>query len=132
MTSLVVLGVAVAGGIGSALRYLTDTVLPRSETHPFPWGTIVVNVLGSFVLGFLSGAVSSWLPESWVTILASGLLGGYTTFSAASLDTVRLIFERRWGGALFNGFGVLIGCVAAATLGLVLGEWWHGAPWLCV
>lgn len=120
MNALLLLAVAAAGGVGSALRYLTDNCLPIAVRRRFPWGTAAVNLIGSFVLGALTGASARWLPEVWLTILGTGLIGGYTTFSTASLETIQLARDRRLYAALLNGFGMLVGCVALALIGLLL------------
>lgn len=111
------LGAAVAGGLGAALRQAIDHAVPKGR-RAFPWGLFVVNLTGSFALGLLTGAV---LGDPMHAILATGLLGGYTTFSSASLDTAKLLTERRFGAALANGVGVLVAGVACAIAGIALG-----------
>ncbi|QIM16441.1 chromosome condensation protein CrcB [Leucobacter insecticola] len=113
---LMVAGIAVAGGLGAGLRFLLDTALTTRLRSRFPWGIAVVNLSGSFALGLLTGAS---LGEPLASVLAVGLLGGYTTFSTASVDTVRLFLTRRPGAALVNGFGVLVAGVALAVLGIL-------------
>lgn len=114
---LLTLGVAVAGGIGAAGRYLVDRSVPKRIRERFPLGILIVNLSGSFALGILTGLA---LSDPWAGMLASGLLGGYTTFSTASLDTVRLLSERRTLAALANGPGVLVATVALSVLGIVI------------
>lgn len=111
------LAVAVAGGAGAVLRHLVDQAVPKGKPT-FPWGLFVVNLTGSFVLGMLTGVA---LRDPVHAILATGLLGGYTTFSSASLDTAKLLCERRFGAALANGAGVLVGGIACAVGGIALG-----------
>ncbi len=106
---------ALAGGLGAALRYVVDTVMSRRSTHP--WGTMLVNVSGSFGLGFVAGLVE---PGGWRTVLGVGLLGGYTTFSTASLEAVLLLGEGRRAAALVHTVGMAAACVAAAFGGLAL------------
>lgn len=112
------LAVALAGGVGAVLRYLVDNALPAHWKARFPWGTFVVNVTGSFAIGVLVGLTAP--DDAMRTIAGVGLLGGYTTFSTASLETVRLLGQRRGWATLANGFGMLIACVAAAVVGLAL------------
>lgn len=112
--------IIVAGGIGSILRYLADNALPARLRQRFPWGTALVNLTGSFLLGALVGAASHGVPGFWVDVLGIGVLGGFTTFSTASIETVRLALEGRKWLAVLNGFGMLLACVGLATLGLVL------------
>lgn len=111
------LAIAVAGGIGSALRYLADNCLPARLRARFPWGTMTVNLTGSFLLGFLTGLA---LDRPWSAIIATGLLGGYTTFSTASLESIRLLATRRYTAALLNGPGMLMACTALSVAGLLI------------
>ncbi|WP_314146251.1 fluoride efflux transporter CrcB [uncultured Leifsonia sp.] len=122
MTPLVVLGVAAAGGLGAVARLVFDGVLRSRVAVSFPLGTTVINVTGSFLLGLVTGlALAHGLPPEWRAILGTGFLGGYTTFSTASYETVRLAQQRRYRAALFNGVGMLLLALAAAGLGLWLG-----------
>lgn len=116
--------VAVAGGLGAALRYLVDTAIQRgtAERSGFPWGTMVINLSGSLLLGLTTGYAAGHAGQAWVTVAGVGLLGGYTTFSTASVETVRLLADRRFRAALINGFGMLLGGVLAAYAGLILGR----------
>ena len=117
MTPLLFLLTAAAGGIGAALRFVLDGVI-RSRFPAFPIGTLVINVSGSFVLGLVTSfALGDVLPPEALTVLGVGLLGGFTTFSTASFETVRLV-----GAALAVGVGMLIASVLAAALGLWLGS----------
>lgn len=120
MNPLTVIAVALAGGVGSALRYLVDNALPVRVRARFPWGTAVVNLTGSFALGVVAGLAARGMPEVWVTVLGVGLIGGYTTFSTASLETVRLALAGKRWTALLNGFGILIACVSLSLLGYAL------------
>lgn len=115
---LVALAIGVAGGLGAGARYLLDQGVPARLRARFPLGILLVNLSGSFALGILTGAA---LGDPVGTILATGFLGGYTTFSTASLDTVRLLRARRFGAALVNGLGMLCATVGLAVLGILLG-----------
>ena len=122
MTWLVFSGIAVAGGFGAALRMLIDGIVKSRLTGAMPWGTILINVSGSLVLGFLTGLTAGrLLPETWHLVIGTGFLGGYTTFSTASVETVRLAQERRWAASLANALGTLALATGAAGLGLWLG-----------
>ena len=122
MTPLIFIALALAGGIGAAARMLLDGIIKSRVSSGIPWGTITINVSGSLVLGLLTGLASSAIvPESWQQIIGTGFLGGYTTFSTASFETVRLIQERRWALSLFSGLGTLAVATAAAGLGLWIG-----------
>lgn len=119
MTPLIFIALALAGGIGASARMLLDGIIKSRVSSGVPWGTIVINVSGSLVLGLLTGlAGSAVLPEAWHLVIGTGFLGGYTTFSTASFETIRLIQERRWALSLFNGLGTLVMATAAAGLGL--------------
>lgn len=125
---------ALAGGFGAVCRFLVDGVVTArrarrarparaSGSNDFPWGTTVVNLTGSLLLGLLTGlAAGHVVPEVWHVVVGSGFLGGYTTFSAASVETVRLLQERRRRAALLQGLGVLVVTTAAAGLGLWVGS----------
>lgn len=122
MTPWTFLALAVAGGIGAGLRYIIDVVV--SSAGRFPFGILVVNVSGSLLLGVVTGLGTAVLGEAAV-ILGVGLLGGYTTFSTVSVETVLLAQRRRRAHAVWNVLGTLALSLAAAALGLVLG----GAVW---
>jgi protein CrcB len=81
-------------------------------------GSVESRLTGSFLLGLLTGlATSQLVPHQWQLIIGTGLIGDYTTFSTASFETVRLIEDRRYVAAAFNGVGMLLICTAAAALG---------------
>jgi CrcB protein len=122
MTPLLFCLIAVAGGLGAVCRFVLDGVIKGRAGGSMPWGTVTINLSGSFLLGLVVGLTGSLvLPEPVHLVAGTGFLGGYTTFSTASLETVRLLQERRWGPGLANGLGVLIGAMLAAGLGLWLG-----------
>lgn len=117
-----VLALAVAGGLGAVARFIVDGAVTAGIRHRYPIGTTLVNLTGSFLLGLMTGlAAAHALPVEWRAIVGVGFLGGYTTFSTASFETVRLALDRRWGLSLLNAFGQLLGALVAAALGLWLG-----------
>lgn len=123
MTPLLVLAVAVAGGLGAVARLVLDGAIRSRVRVNIPLGTTVINVTGSFLLGLVTGlALAHGLPAEWRAVLGTGFLGGYTTFSTASFETVRLAQQRRYRAAAFNGVGMLLLALAAAGLGLWLGQ----------
>ncbi len=123
MTPLVFVLVAVAGGVGAAARLLVDGLVRTRSGESLPWGTVTVNLTGSLLLGLVTGlATGHVLPETVRVVAGAGFLGGYTTFSTASLETVRLLQEGRWLPALTNGLGTLVVATGAAGLGLWLGS----------
>lgn len=114
--------VAVAGGVGSALRFLVDNAVARAFRGRYPAGTMLINLTGSFALGLVVGAgLGGGRPDMvWATVVGTGLLGGYTTFSTASLEAFRLLEERRYGAAALHGPGMMVACVSAAIVGIAL------------
>jgi fluoride exporter len=110
-----------AGAAGAVTRFLIDAEVKRRWPTPFPWATFGINVTGSLLLGVLAGAVLFHdQPSAWQTILGTGFCGGYTTFSTASFETVRLVQQKAPGRALFNALGSLIASVAACACGLAV------------
>ena len=99
------------------LRFVIDMTIPAKVRARFPWGTWLINITGSFVLGLIAGPLTGAV---WGPIFTVGLLGGYTTFSAASLETVSLAEAGRWKTALFYGLGTLVLTTTAALTGVVL------------
>jgi CrcB protein len=122
---VIVLGVALAGALGAPARYLVERGISRAHRYRFPWGTFVVNVGGSFALGLLAGAVlAQGFSKDAQTILGTGFLGAYTTFSTFAYETVRRAEEGSPAVAVTYALGSMVAGVAAAALGLVLvGAW---------
>lgn len=122
MTPTLVLAVAAGGAAGSALRYVTMSAVGHWLGAGFPWGTLVVNALGSFVMGVL---VEVW-ALTWTAspelraFLAVGVLGGFTTFSTFSLDVVYLIERQQTTAAAGYVAASLALSVGFLFLGLML------------
>ena len=113
-----VLLLSVAGGLGAATRFVLDGVL-RRRLPLLP--TVVINVTGSLALGLLAGAaLRDAVAGSVAAVLGTGFLGGYTTFSTASAETVRLLAERRLVAATLTSVGMLALSVGACAAGLAL------------
>ncbi len=122
MTLGLLLAVCLAGGLGAALRLVLDGMIRARTPGSFPWATLVINVTGSLLLGLLTGlAAGRLLPDAYAVVAGTGFLGGYTTFSTASYETVRLAAERRYAVALGHALGMLALSVAAAAVGLGVG-----------
>lgn len=109
--------VAAAGSVGAPARYLLDTAVSDRVAAVFPYGTLVVNVSGSFALGVLTGlALDHGLGTTAQLVLGTGLLGAYTTFSTFTLETVSLLQSGETQAAVRNAAGsVLVGAGAAAA-----------------
>jgi CrcB protein len=114
--------VSAAGGLGAVARLLLDGLVRSGIRAGYPVGTTAINLSGSLVLGLLTGLVlGGAAPEWWRLVAGTGFLGGYTTFSTASVETVRLLQDRRWWAAVVNGMGMMVGCTLLAALGLLVG-----------
>ena len=114
--------VALAGGVGAVARFVLDGVVRAWLRRPTVRGTVLINVSGSLLLGLIAGlAAGSVLSPAAAAIIGTGFLGGYTTFSTASYEAVRLLQQHRWGAALANAFGVIVVATLAAGLGLWAG-----------
>ena len=122
MNAFEVVAVAFAGGIGAGLRFLVDRAVMRRR-HPdrFPLGILIVNVTGSFALGMLVGSGTALMPATLATIVGTGLLGGYTTFSTVSVESVLLAERGKRTPAVANVIGTLALALLAATLGVATG-----------
>ena len=119
---MTLLWVALAGGVGAVARFVLDGLVRSRVSASFPVGTVLINVTGSFVLGVVTGlTLAHAVPEDLRLVVGTGFCGGYTTFSTASFETVRLVERRRTGLALLNGFGTLVATVCVSALGLWLG-----------
>ncbi len=110
----------VAGGAGAGIRYVLDILLTRGRRDAFPVGILVINVTGSGLLGLLTGLGALVAPD-WLAVLGIGLLGGYTTFSTVSVDTIQLMRRGRRDWAIVNLVGTFAMAVIAAAIGIVLG-----------
>ncbi|MDN5755617.1 MAG: fluoride efflux transporter FluC [Arthrobacter sp.] len=123
MTPLLFIALSLAGGLGAGTRLLVDGFIKFRTPAAFPVGTLLINVSGSLVLGLLLGLSLSFIvPEPAYLVAGTGFLGGYTTFSTASFESVRLLQERRYLASLANGLGMAVLCVTAAGGGFWLGS----------
>jgi len=97
---VLIAGIAVAGAVGALARYLFDGRIQEGTSSDHPLGTLVINVSGSLLLGFLTGlALYHAVSSTPKTILASGFCGAYTTFSTFAYETVQLAERRDYAGA---------------------------------
>ena len=122
-----VLLVAAGGALGAAARYLLGGFVQARLGPGFPWGTFFVNVTGSFLIGVVLVLVERGaLPSEARLFLAVGILGGYTTFSTFSYETLRLLAAGNAGGVLLNTLGQLLVGFLAVYLGVVFGRVFGG------
>lgn len=110
---------SLGGAIGAGLRYLVGHAALRAFGPAFPWGTLIVNILGSLAMGLLIGILArrAGTPNEVRIFLTTGLLGGFTTFSAFSLDAVNL-WER---GEITMAAGYVFGSVIISIMALFAG-----------
>jgi len=111
--------VFLGAGIGGALRHGVNVGAARMWGFGFPYGTVIVNIVGSFLMGLLAGyfAFRPGIGQHWRLFLTTGILGGFTTFSAFSLDSALLIERHAYGLAA----GYMVGSVAASVSALFFG-----------
>ena len=116
--------VFVGAGIGGTLRYAVNSVCARYCGPSFPWGTLTVNIAGSFLMGALAGWLAFKAGEGWShplrLFLATGILGGFTTFSAFSLDAVALWERGDLGLAMAYVAASIVLSIGGLAAGLVL------------
>lgn len=112
--------VALGGAIGSVLRYVSSVAVSRWAGAPFPWGTLFVNIAGSFVIGLIMMWVlkAGEARENARLLMVTGVMGGFTTFSSFSWETWRLIEDGRLGAAGFN-VALSVGACLLATAAAV-------------
>jgi len=114
--------VFVGGGLGASLRHLVNLICARGLGTAFPWGTFLINISGSLVMGLIAGylAFKGEASQPWRLFVMTGILGGYTTFSAFSLDAALLYQRGEIGSALFYVLGSVALSIAGLFAGLAL------------
>ena len=113
--------VALGGGLGSVARFWLGGAVARLTGVDFPWGTILINVVGSLLIGLFAG-LTTRQGEDLRAFLMAGLCGGFTTFSAFSLQNVELLSDGRIAAAAVNIVVSVLLCTAAAVVGLAIGR----------
>lgn len=118
------LWIFIGGGLGSLARWGVSGMIASRIGETFPWGTLVVNVTGSFIIGFfvaLTGPDGRWLVSAgFRQFFTLGICGGYTTFSSFSLQTLALAQNGQWLKASANALFSLIFCLVGVWLGYLL------------
>jgi CrcB protein len=119
-----ILLVAIGGGTGSICRYLLTLTGSRFAAGPFPFATLAANIAGCLLIGLLAGMSVrfAWPGPHLRLLLMSGFCGGFTTFSAFSLEIIQLAQQSRWGIIAAYALGSIILGLAAAMLGYKLGS----------
>ncbi|MGH2709735.1 MAG: fluoride efflux transporter CrcB [Actinomycetota bacterium] len=117
-------GIGIAGAAGALARYAVDGLVSKRTAGGFPWGTLTVNVTGSFLLGVLFVLLAErFMVAPWIrSSLLIGFIGAYTTFSTLSLETFRLFQDGAHMLALANGLGSLAAGLLAVYGGIVVGR----------
>jgi CrcB protein len=122
------LWVALGGALGSVARFWVNGLVSAKFGATFPWGTLAINVTGSFVIGVIGalaipeGRLDSPTRQFAVQFLMIGICGGYTTFSSFSLQTLNLLRDRQW---LYAGGNIILSvvlCMIAVWLGWLIGS----------
>ena len=119
---MTLLQVALGGAIGASARFLTNVGAARILGAGFPWGTVVVNVLGSFVMGVLVVTLAQKDAMRMVPFLMTGILGGFTTFSAFSLDALKLFQSGQPALSAVYVLGSVLLSLAAIVAGVALAK----------
>ncbi len=116
--------IALGGGVGSILRYILHTRIDQLHAYSFPIGVLMVNIIGSFLMGFLAWVLTTQIhvaEEHRVAILV-GLLGGFTTFSTFSHDTLHMILQGEYFSVVLHIVLSVVLCIMAAGAGLLLAK----------
>ena len=128
---LAYLWIAIGSALGGMARYACSRAVALRYGETFPWGTLVVNVTGSLIIGFIAGLTG---PDSRLLVspntrnfLMVGICGGYTTFSSFSLQTLELVRNRNFGEAFGNILLSVAACMAAVAIGYIGGAAVGGA-----
>lgn len=131
---MVYLFIALGSAIGGAARHWCSVLVAERFGEAFPWGTLIVNVVGSLLIGVLAALAEPdgrwYLDASARQFLMIGVLGGFTTFSSFSLQTLNLMRDGHWLYAAANMVGSVLVCLVAVWLGWILAAMvnqWRGA-----
>jgi len=116
--------ICLGGALGTGARYLIGGLAVRWLGSEFPYGTLFINVVGSFLIGFVQqvGLTTLAIPETTRLVLTIGVMGGFTTYSSFSYETIRLVENGSWLGAAANVVLTTGLCLVVCVLGLGLGR----------
>ena len=116
--------IALGGAIGTALRFVTSVMAARWFGTDFPYGTLIVNVSGAFAVGLVQqiGTETLLIPDDVRLFLSTGVMGGLTTYSTFSYETVRLMELGSWHEAWINILVTTTICLGLCYLGIVFGR----------
>jgi fluoride exporter len=116
--------VCLGGAIGSGLRYVVSGLAVRGLGADFPYGTFIVNVVGSFLIGLIQeiALTSPLISESTRLFLTVGIMGGLTTYSSFSYETIRLMQAGAWSQAWINVLATTALCLTVCVLGAAVGR----------
>jgi CrcB protein len=115
------LWVCFGGALGTGVRYLL-TLWLASRLGPGPYGTLAVNIVGSFLLCVILGIglATTWMPATLISVLGTGVMGGFTTYSSFNYEVLRLFDDRNYRACFSYLLTTLFGCLIAGALGLAL------------
>lgn len=118
------LWICLGGAAGTGMRYLVSGWVLNALGSGLPYGTFAVNLIGSFLLGALMhvGLSTEWMSPNLRMAVTTGAMGGFTTYSTFSYETMRLLQEGSWGGATANVLATVVICLAASFLGFAVGR----------
>jgi len=123
------LWICLGSAIGGGARYLVSGWAAKVFGSAFPYGTLAVNFLGSFLLAALmfAGLEAAAMPPTLRVALTTGMMGGFTTYSTFSYETMRYLQDGAWGIAVANVLVTVVACLVACLLGWAGARWWFGA-----
>ena len=112
--------IAIGGALGAVFRFGLSIILSIFHNHRFPWPTLVINVVGSFIIGMIyEHSTHNGITDNLEKLLIIGFLGAFTTFSTFSIQTVTMLIDLKVGLALLNILLSCVTCILACFLGIV-------------
>lgn len=119
------LAICLGGALGTGVRYLLSGWVLKLLGPSFPYSTLTVNLVGSFLIGIVNylGFQSEVIPPTLRVVLATGVLGGFTTYSSFNYETLQYLQEGIWLMGVLNIFAMVFVCLGSGVLGFVLAKW---------